>query len=141
MVKKDTQEGQSTTFEIPGATVRYRKSKVLSSLSSFSKPRDLLSISKDGMLFDSDKRLIPGTKVELQLLIPHRARVNLHGRVGWDIYPAGKNVTIAVTVHFTPFYGRWGNPKAVLEVFEELEDQYAKEEAVSEFHPVRDHLF
>jgi len=140
MATEVTEGRKWDSFEIPGATVRYRKSRVLSSLSFFSERCDLLSIGTGGLVFDSDKRLVPGTKVELQLLIPDRNPIYLLGRIGWDIYLAGK-MTGAVVVHFMPFSDRRGNPKAILNVLRELEDQYAKDEDATEFHPVRDHLF
>ena len=70
MAREVTSGRKWDNFEIPGATVRYRKSRVPFSFGFFSEPCDLLSISKGGRAFDGDKKLVPGTKVELRLLIP-----------------------------------------------------------------------
>jgi PilZ domain len=137
----DIAEGKKwPNFKIPGATVRFRKSRVPFSFGFFSEPCDLLSISIGGLVFDSDKKLVPGTKVELRLLIPDHAPINLLGRIRWDSYIAGKT-TGAVVVHFIPFCSWRGNPNAVLEVLRELEVQYAKDVSIAGFNPVRDHLF
>ena len=131
------------TFEYPvqPSDTRNRRSPFLSLF--FSEKCDLISISKSGLLFDVEKKLLPGTKVKLQLLIPDRAPIHLRGRivwVGWQTYIRG-DMSGAVSVQFMPFGGKRGNPNSVLEVLRELEDQYAKDAGVAGFNPVRDHLF
>ena len=140
MAKEVTEGREWDSFEIPGATVRYRKSGVLSSFGFFSERYNLLRIGTARLAFDSDKRLVPGTKVELQLLIPDRDPIYLLGHIGWDISLA-QRLNSTVVVHFMPFCDGQGNPKAILEVLRELGDRYAKDEDATEFHPVRDHLF
>jgi len=143
MASEATERKNSGYFRIPGATVRYKKSQIPFPFNFFSEKCDLVSISKGGLVFDVEKKLLPGTKVKLQLLIPDRAPIHLRGWivwVGWQTYIRG-DMSGAVSVQFMPFGSRRGNPNSVLEVLRELEDQYAKDVGVAGFNPVRDHLF
>ena len=57
-------------FEVPCATVRYKRSRLPFSFNRFSEPCALLDLSKGGMSFECDKKLVPGMEITVQLLIP-----------------------------------------------------------------------
>jgi hypothetical protein len=127
-------------FEIPGAKARYRKSAFPAFLTRFSCFYPLLNLCKGGLAFECQKKLEPGKKIKVQLVVPGFDPINVRGRVTrrrhnpWEM-------TDEVIVHFMPF-GSWGgNSAEVLETLRQLEDEFGKKEEEDEFNPVRDHLF
>lgn len=140
MVGKVMEKKECQNFEIPGATARYRSSAFPSFLTGFSGFYPLLNLGKGGLAFECQRKLAPGKKIKVQLVVPGFDPINVRGWVGWRRHNP-REMTEVVMVHFMPF-GSWGgNSSEVLEMLKQLEDQFGKKEEGNEFNPVRDHLF
>jgi hypothetical protein len=128
-------------FEVPWATVRLKRPRLPFFPKHFSEPCALVNLSKGGMSFECHQKLARGMKVTVQLLVPGSAPLNLRATVAWYGHVDDEMTTIA-TINFLPFGKRKEeNPDESLEVLRKLEEDYGKEQATDQFHPVRDHLF
>ncbi|MCX6569254.1 MAG: PilZ domain-containing protein [Candidatus Aminicenantes bacterium] len=92
-------------FKIPGATVSYRKEKLLSSKTKIDEEFcPVLDVSRGGVRFLTQKPLKFKSKVTLQLSIPgERIPLNLKGRVRWSTFNAGKSYKYQAGVQFSPY--------------------------------------
>jgi hypothetical protein len=140
MVGKVMEKKECQYFEIPGARARYRSAGFPSSLTGFSGLYPLLNLGKGGLAFECQRKLAPGKKIKVQLVVPGFDPINVRGWVGWRRHDP-REMTDVVIVHFLPFGGWGGNSAEVLEMLKQLEDQFAKKQEENEFNPVRDHLF
>jgi hypothetical protein len=141
MVSRLIEKRKCRRFEIPEATVRYRRLGLPFSLNRFSESYRLIDLSKGGMAFECDKKLVPGMKIAVQLLVPGNPPLNLHAIVGRYGYNAEEMTAIA-GIGFLPFgMRRGGNSREALEVLTMLDEEYGKDEKIDQFNPVRDHLF
>lgn len=92
-------------FKIPGATVSYRKEKLLSSKTKIDEEFcPVLDLSRGGVRFLTQKPLKFKSKVTLQLSIPgERIPLDLKGRVRWSTFNAGKSYKYQAGVQFSPY--------------------------------------
>ena len=92
-------------FKISGATVSYRKEKLLSSKTKIDEEFcPVLDLSRGGVRFLTQKPLKFKSKVTLQLSIPgDRIPLNLKGRVRWSTFNAGKSYKYQAGVQFNPY--------------------------------------
>lgn len=92
-------------FKLPGATVSYRKEKLLSSKTKIDEEFcPVLDLSRGGVRFLTQKPLKFKSKVTLQLSIPgERIPLNLKGRVRWSTFNAGKSYKYQAGVQFSPY--------------------------------------
>jgi hypothetical protein len=92
-------------FKIPGATVSYRKEKVLWPKTKTDEEFcPVLDLSRGGVRFLTQKPLKFKSKVALQLSIPgERIPLNLKGRVRWSTFNAGKSYKYQAGVQFSPY--------------------------------------
>jgi Tfp pilus assembly protein PilZ len=92
-------------FKIPGATVSYRKEKLLLSKTKIDEEFcPVLDLSRGGVRFLTQKPLKFKSKVILQLSIPgERIPLDLKGRVRWSTFNAGKSYKYQAGVQFSPY--------------------------------------
>jgi hypothetical protein len=122
-------------FEIPGATVCIRKAGLTGRLFGFSKPLDLMNLSKGGVGFESDTLLKMDQKILLQLHVQGEPLLHLRGTVRWQASTSNSKKRMMTGVQFLPFGGSSrANSRQVLEVLHRLEEKYAQE-ALSRFPP------
>jgi hypothetical protein len=100
-------------FKIPGATVSYRKEKLLSLKTKTDEEFcPVLDLSRGGVRFLSQKPLKFKSKISLQLSIPgERIPLDLKGRVRWSTFNAGKSYKYQAGVQLNP-YGMEKNQNA-----------------------------
>jgi hypothetical protein len=111
-------------FEVPGATVQYKKTGFFAGSSGFSDPCHVLNLSKGGVAFISENTLRKNAKLVLKLLIPKKKPLHLYGKVCWQsrvAFASGKMTGIT----FLPFGDctDW-NPVEILEDFRKLEKEH-----------------
>jgi Tfp pilus assembly protein PilZ len=92
-------------FKIPGATISYRKEKLLSSKTKIDEEFcPVLDLSRGGIRFLTQKPLKFKSKITLQLSIPgERIPLDLKGRVRWSTFNAGKSYKYQAGVQFSPY--------------------------------------
>ena len=105
MVKKGLERRLCQRFKISGATISYRKEKLLSSKTKIDEEFCLvLDLSRGGVSFLTQKPLKFKSKVTLQLSIPgDRIPLSLKGRVRWSTFNAGKSYKYQAGVQFSPY--------------------------------------
>ena len=105
MVKKGLERRLCQRFKISGATISYRKEKLLSSKTKIDEEFCLvLDLSRGGVSFLTQKPLKFKSKVTLQLSIPgDRIPLSLKGRVRWSTFNAGKSYKYQAGVQFNPY--------------------------------------
>jgi hypothetical protein len=113
MVEKGIERRLCQRFKIPGATVSYRKEKLLSPKTKIDEEFcPVLDLSRGGIRFLSQKPLKFKSKISLQLSIPgERIPLDLKGRVRWSTFNAGKSYKYQAGVQFNP-YGMEKNQNA-----------------------------
>ena len=114
-------------FKIPGATVSYRKEKLLSSRTKIDEEFcPVLDLSRGGVRFLTQKPVKFKSKVTLQLSIPgERIPLNLKGRVRWSTFNAGKSYKYQAGVQFSPYgLGKNQNVPQVLTKIVALEQKF-----------------
>jgi hypothetical protein len=140
MVGKVMKTKECQHFGIPGARARYRNSAFPAFLTRFSDFYPLLNLGKGGLAFECQKKLAPGKKIKVQVVVPGFDPINVRGRVGWLRHDP-REMTDMVIVQFMPFGSLGGNSAEVLERLKQLEDEFGQTEEENQFNPVRDHLF
>ena len=105
MVEKGLERRLCQRFKISGATVSYRKEKLLSSKARIDEEFcPVLDLSRGGVRFLTQKPLKFKSKVTLQLSIPgDRIPLSLKGRVRWSTFNAGKSYKNQAGVQFSPY--------------------------------------
>jgi Tfp pilus assembly protein PilZ len=105
MVEKGLERRLCQRFKISGATVSYRKEKLLSSKTKIDEEFcPVLDLSRGGVRFLTQKPLKFKSKVTLQLSIPgDRIPLSLKGRVRWSTFNAGKSYKYQAGVQFSPY--------------------------------------
>ena len=105
MVEKGLERRLCQRFKISGATVSYRKEKLLSSKTKIDEEFcPVLDLIRGVVRFLTQKPLKFKSKVTLQLSIPgDRIPLSLKGRVRWSTFNAGKSYKYQAGVQFSPY--------------------------------------
>jgi hypothetical protein len=92
-------------FKIPGATISYKKEKLLFAPKAFNEEFcPVLDISRGGVRFLTQKTLKNGMRIVLQISIPgERIPLNLKGHVRWSSFNAGKSYRFQAGVQFNAY--------------------------------------
>ena len=92
-------------FKIPGATISYKKEKLLFAPKTFNEEFcPVLDISRGGVRFLTQKTLKNGMRIVLQISIPgERIPLNLKGHVRWSSFNAGKSYRFQAGVQFNAY--------------------------------------
>ncbi len=92
-------------FKIPGATISYRKEKVLSSPKEFEEEFcPVLDLSRGGVRFLSQKPLKFKSRIHLQISIPgEKIPLILKGKVRWSSFNPGKSYKYQTGIQFNPY--------------------------------------
>jgi len=92
-------------FEIPGATVGYRKRGLLSSKAEFDEEFcPVIDISRGGLRFLCQRELKINTKVELQISIPgEKIPLAQKGIIRWSSFAAGQSYKYQIGVQFNAY--------------------------------------
>ena len=70
-------------YNIPGASVVFKKANRLGLFSTSSKPMPLINITKSGICFVSEKRFKHGDCITVKINIPGEKSINLDVNVRW----------------------------------------------------------
>lgn len=105
MLEKGIERRLCQRFKIPGATVSYRKERLLAAEGRYVEEFcPVLDLSRGGVRFLAQKPLKFKSKVALQISIPgERVPLNLRGRVRWSTFNAGKSYKYQAGVQFNPY--------------------------------------
>ena len=105
MGEKEVERRLCLRFQIPGATVSYRKEGFLASKAGNAEEFcPVLDLSRGGVRFLTQKPLKFKSKVFLQLSIPgERIPLDLRGRVRWSTFNAGKSYKYQAGVQFNAY--------------------------------------
>lgn len=118
-------------FEIPVATVSYKKKRLLFSPKHYEEEFcPLLNISRRGLRFLCHKLLKNNIKVILKLSIPdEEAPLYMKGRIGWTMRNAEKSYKYKARVKFATYGDKkaQNSPGSLLKIIS-LEQKYSKEE-------------
>jgi len=92
-------------FKIPGATISYKKEKLLFAPKTFNEEFcPVLDISRGGVRFLTQQTLKNGKRILLQISIPgERIPLNLKGHVRWSSFNAGKSYRFQAGVQFNAY--------------------------------------
>lgn len=93
MSEKGMERRLCQRFKIPGATVSYRKKRLFGAKTRVDEEFcPVLDLSRGGIRFLTQKPLKFKSRVVLHVSIPgERAPLDLHGRVRWSTFNAGKS--------------------------------------------------
>ena len=118
-------------FKIAGATVSYRRDRLLSPKAKVDEEFcPVLDLSRGGVRFLTQKPLKFRSKVSLQLSIPgERIPLEMRGRVRWSTFNAGKSYKYQAGVQFNPYGLEKGqNPPQALTKLVGLEQKFIEPE-------------
>ena len=92
-------------FKIPGATVSYRREKLLPSGTDFDEEFcPILDISRGGVRFLNQKPLKFKSRIRLQISIPgERIPLTMFGRVRWSSFNPGKSYRFQAGIQFNTY--------------------------------------
>ncbi|MDD8031438.1 MAG: PilZ domain-containing protein [Acidobacteriota bacterium] len=95
----------SQRFAIPGATVSYKKKRLIFRKNDFDEEFcPLINLSRGGMRFASREKLKTGTKLFTQLSIPgERSTLTLSGEVRWVSTGTSQAFPYQLGVQFNPY--------------------------------------
>jgi len=131
MVYKGIERRACARFEIPGATVSYKKIAIFKSKKEFDEEYlPVVNINRGGVLFLNQNRLSVNSKIDLKLSIPEESHpLALKGRVRWAALNVGMSYKYQVGVQFDPYgEGKGENSPDVLKKIITLEKKYLKSE-------------
>lgn len=118
-------------FEIPGATVSYKKKSFLLSSKFYGEEFcPILDISRGGIRFLTLKPLKVNTLIKMKLSIPgERVPLSLLGKVRWSSPNVGKSYKYQIGVQFNPYGKKKGQnyPGNLVKIIA-LEQKYSPEE-------------
>ncbi len=123
-------------FEIPGATVNYKKKGFLHGKTEFDEEFcPVLNISRGGLRFLCQEDLKIKSKVELQISVPgEKIPIAQKGIVRWTSFAAGKSHKYQIGIQFNPYGEKKDQnyPGNLVKIIA-LEQKYApKEEGATE---------
>ncbi|MGD9346092.1 MAG: PilZ domain-containing protein [Candidatus Aminicenantes bacterium] len=118
-------------FEIPGATLSYKKDKALLPESKYGEEFcPILDISRGGLRFLTQENLKINSNVTLKISLPgERVPLVMKGQVRWSAINAGKSYKYQVGVQFNPYGEKKGQnyPGALVKIIA-LEQKFAPAE-------------
>lgn len=123
-------------FEIPGATLNYKKKKFLFFSQSIEEEFcPVIDISRGGLRFLSQKKLKLNQELTLSISVPgERAPLLMKGKVRWSSPNPGKSYRYQIGIQFHP-YGEKKNqnyPGNLVKIIA-LEQKFAPEEELVKF--------
>ena len=123
-------------FEIPGATVNYKKKKILFTSNTYEEEFcPVLDISRGGLRFLGQKKLKINQELILAISVPgERAPLLMKGKVRWFTPNPGKSYRYQIGVQFHP-YGEKRNqnyPGNLVKIIA-LEQKFAPEEELQKY--------
>jgi hypothetical protein len=111
-------------FNIPGATIVFRKRNALGVFEFFSRPTPLFNFTKSGVCFQSEKKFHLGDLIYVDINIPNEKPLRLVGEVRW-IDENINDDTCTIGAQFSAFgKGRNYNPLRALEKLRRLQQKY-----------------
>lgn len=131
MVYKGIERRKCARFEIPGATVSYKKISLFPSKKEFYEDYlPVLNINRGGILFLNQKHLNTNKKISLKISIPDEGdSLVLMGRVRWAALNVGMSYKYQIGIQFNPYGNKKGeNSPQALEKIIALEKKYSKSE-------------
>jgi Tfp pilus assembly protein PilZ len=115
-------------FEIPGATLSYKKDKALLPETRYGEEFcPILDISRGGLRFLTQENLKINSNVTLKISLPgERVPLVMKGQVRWAAINAGKSYKYQVGVQFNPYGEKKGQnyPGALVKIIA-LEQKFA----------------
>jgi Tfp pilus assembly protein PilZ len=118
-------------FEIPGATLSYKKDKALLPEPKYGEEFcPILDISRGGLRFLTQENLKINSNVTLKISLPgERVPLVMKGQVRWAAINAGKSYKYQVGVQFNPYGEKKGQnyPGALVKIIA-LEQKFAPAE-------------
>ena len=131
MVYKGIERRTCIRFEIPGATLNYKKEKTFLPEGKHSEEFcPILDISRGGLRFLTQEDLKMNTMVSMQISLPgERIPLEMKGLVRWSAVNAGKSYRYQVGVQFNPYGEKKGQnyPGALVKIIA-LEQKFAPTE-------------
>lgn len=131
MVFKEKEKRTCFRFEIPGATLSYKKTGFFST-SPYYEDEDcpILDLSLGGLRFLTQKNLKVNTKLSIKVSYHEKdGSFHLGGKVKWTISNPGFSYKYQVGVQFNPYGDREGlNSPEEFAKIKTLEWKYAKKE-------------
>jgi hypothetical protein len=128
MVYKGIERRTCIRFEIPGATLNYKKEKTFLPEGKYSGEFcPILDISRGGLRFLTQEDLKMNTMVTMQISLPgERIALEMKGQVRWSAVNAGKSYKYQVGVQFNPYGEKKGQnyPGALVKIIA-LEQKFA----------------
>ncbi len=126
MIMTQTKESERRSFkriEVPGAQVRYKKSKKMKLLKNFSSIDEIINVSKSGIAFHMLEEAKYGEPVEMRITFPDGNGINLKGKIRWQ-KPINDSGSQTIGVMFDPFGTKKEyNPMQALDYLRSLKDQ------------------
>ena len=129
MAFKGKEKRTCNRFEIPGATLSYKKSGFFSTSPNYEDEYcPILDMSLGGLRFLTQKNLKVNSKISLKITYPeNNDSFYLSGKVQWTISNPGFSYKYQVGVHFNPYGDREGfNSSEEYDKIKTLEWKYAK---------------
>ncbi len=99
---KDSERRSFKRIEIPGAQIRYKKSKGLTLLKNYSSVDDIINVSKSGISFHMPEETKFGEPVQMKISFPDGNDLSLRGKVRWQ-KPVNGNGEQTIGILFDPF--------------------------------------
>lgn len=129
MAYEEIEEGRMCLrFEIPGATVSYKRRKLFVSPTKYGEEFcPVVDISRGGLRFLSQRPLKIKSKVTLKISVPgEKVPLSLKGKVKWVFADSEKNYKYKLGVQFNPYAEKRGqNSPGSLEKIIALEQKFA----------------
>jgi len=125
-------ENDKRTFsriEIPGAVIIFKRRNKLGLLERFSRPMQLLNITKSGICFKSEKKFNYGDHISVEINIPGEKHIIVEGDVKWLHEDLPDNMCL-VGAQFVAFgKGRQYNSLSSLERLRTIHEKYGNYQA------------
>lgn len=105
MVESSPERRTCIRFEIPGSTVSYKLSKLLSTAKSYGEEFcPILDVSRGGMRFVCQNQIKISTKMMMKVSVPgERIPLVLKGEVRWAAPNPGQSYKHQIGVQFNPY--------------------------------------
>ena len=105
MEHKEMEKRLCVRFEIPGATISYRKKTLLSSKEDFEEEFcPVLDMSRGGLRFLCQNEIKIDSKIILNISIPgEKIPLSQKGFVRWSSFAVGKSYKYQIGVQFNPY--------------------------------------
>ncbi|MBS3820092.1 PilZ domain-containing protein [bacterium] len=132
MENKGVERRECQRFKIEGATVSYKKPKLLSTPKNYTEENcPVTEISRGGIRFLTEKPLKINQKVMLTVHLPgNRDPLDLQGRVIWKSVSPNQSYKYQLGIQFEPYGAKKNqNSPLILEKIKELEKKYQSQKS------------